>query len=105
MAKATLVNAEMIAEPINTHFMTDNSNRPTFEIHGPIRYIYHLEYVSYEPLSLSDFPREIDIDNVEVVGNALPLPTIKVQKEQVKQEQINRPKVNNAIQQLELTDN
>lgn len=102
MAKATLVKAEMMmAEPINVNFLSDNSNRPISQIHGPMRYTYHLEYTSFEPLSLSDFPREIDIGNDEVAVT----PEIKVTKEQVKEEQTKPPKVNNAIQQLQLTDN
>jgi len=59
MAKATLTSADMNAGPLNEVAINDYNGNTVYAING-MRYSYNLTYVSYEPLDMDDFPREID---------------------------------------------
>ena len=97
MAKALLVSADMKydVESLNIRSMSDNS--VVSSVHGNGTYTYHLTYISYEPLNMSDFPAEINTD--KNTSNV----TIKKVKDITKEEKA-RIKVINSISQLDLSE-
>jgi hypothetical protein len=104
MAKAILTRMDATQSPLDYDYsMVLSDTRRTYRM----SYEYHLTYVSYEPINMSDFPREIDTENVtrNFVTSPTPAnPNCKILKATVtKIEKPNRI-VNNSIGQLEVED-
>jgi hypothetical protein len=59
MAKAILTSMDMSAFSLNEAAINDYNGNTVYEING-MRYSYNLTYISYEPLDLDNFPKEID---------------------------------------------